>query len=259
MPAQTSVTEEVLLMLLWTAEQLSQPTFRNLTESYEGWKWRNRIPRQLQRMEERKLLAREKQGAEMVFRLTSLGRLRALGGRNPQEQWARPWDGLWRQVLFDLPIGRPAVRTRLWRWLRDNGFGYLQQSLWVHPHPVKELLGALEDFRDDVETFLLMEARCCAGYSDEAVVQGAWDFEEINRRHEAYQSAARLDAGSARQLLASADKFSGWLRSERIAWHYALSADPLLPRVLWPKGYRGEASWEARKRAFNLLAARLCP
>jgi phenylacetic acid degradation operon negative regulatory protein len=210
-------------------------------------------------MEERKLLAREKRGAELVFRLTDLGRLRALGGRNPPKQWARPWDGLWRQVLFDLPIGRQTVRARLWRWLRDNGFGYLQQSLWVHPHPVKELLEALEDFRDDVETFILMEARCCVGYSDEAIVEGAWDFEEINRRYEGYQSTVRLDATVVRQLVDSPNKFAGWLRSERIAWRHALAVDPLLPRSLWPKNYRGEAAWESRRRSFELLSGCLCP
>ena len=32
--------------------------------------------------------------------------MHALGGRDPQEQWARPWDGRWRLVLFDVPTGQ---------------------------------------------------------------------------------------------------------------------------------------------------------
>ncbi|MBM3858357.1 MAG: hypothetical protein FJ395_01755 [Verrucomicrobia bacterium] len=259
MPAKRSMVEDALLMLLWTADKLSRPTLSNLMESYEGWEWRNRIPRQLQRMEQRQLLAREKQGEQIVFQLTSLGRLEILGGKDAPAQWDRPWDGLWRQVLFDLPVVRRRTRLRLWRWLRDNGFGYLQQSLWIHPHPVGELISALDDFRDDVETFLLMEAHCCGGYSNQSVVLGAWDFEEINRRYEGYQRTARLDRAAARRILASPQQLDGWLRSERIAWQHALTLDPLLPRSLWPTGYRGERAWEVRKNSFALLAERLRP
>jgi phenylacetic acid degradation operon negative regulatory protein len=254
---KSSAMDELVLMLLWATDKLARPTLANLLASQESWEWRHRLPQQLRRMEQRKLLAREQRGIELVLRLTELGRLQALGGRDAPQQWARHWDGLWRQVLFDLPVNRGRIRVRLWRWLRENGFGYLQQSLWIHPHPVGELVSALDDFRDDVESFILMEARCCAGYANEAVVLGAWDFEEINRRHEAYRSTASLNARSVRDLLAAPAKLNGWLRSERVAWRYSLAADPLLPRVLWPKGYRGEQAWNTRMESLALLADHL--
>jgi hypothetical protein len=36
-----SKTEEFLNLLLWSAEQLMRPTFRNLTDSYEAWAYRH--------------------------------------------------------------------------------------------------------------------------------------------------------------------------------------------------------------------------
>jgi phenylacetic acid degradation operon negative regulatory protein len=215
------------------------------------------LRRQLRRMEDRQLLAREQRGADMVYQLTNLGRLQALGGKDPMARWERPWDGRWRQVLFDLPVGRSQVRMRLWRWLRDNGFGYLQQSVWVHPDPVAELLEALREFQDDVESFILMEAQCCAGYSNEAVVNGAWDFEEINKRHDSYIRVATLSDRERQRLCATPATLGHWLRSERVAWRHALALDPLLPRPLLPKGYRGRDAWDVRRRCHQSLASLL--
>src|SRR6266513_1066496 len=50
--------------------------------------------------------ARPNSPDDRLYRLTAQGRLHALGGRDPQEQWARPWDGRWRLVLFDVPTGQ---------------------------------------------------------------------------------------------------------------------------------------------------------
>ena len=249
-----SVLEEVLLMALWAGDKLSKPTLRNLTEPDGAWEQRSAVVKQVQRMEERKLLTRQRRGAEIVCQLTNLGRLEALGGRDVVERWKRRWDGRWRQVLFDLPVSHRRVRMRLWRWLRENGFGYLQHSVWIHPDPVKEVVAALEEFRDDVESFVLMEATCCAGYSNGAVVNGAWDFDEINKRYESYIAKAELSRGELERLQASPELLGRWLRGERIAWQYALSIDPLLPRVLWPGNYRGEQAWETRRHCFRTLA-----
>src|SRR2546426_11753931 len=97
-------TEEFLNLLLWTADLLARPTFRNLTDSYESWAYRNGLMRQVAVLEKRKLLERDPAlPDERIYRLSAEGRLHALGGRDPEERWARRWDGQWRLVLFDLP------------------------------------------------------------------------------------------------------------------------------------------------------------
>ncbi len=250
-----AVAEEVLLMLLWAGDKLTRPTLTNLTESYETWEWRNGLRRQLPRMEQRQLLAREQRGNDLVFQLTQLGRLEALGGKDVVTRWERSWDGRWRQVLFDLPVRQTPVRMRLWRWLRENGFGYLQQSVWIHPDPVGEVLAALREFQDDVESFVVMEARCCAGYENEAIVAGAWDLAEINKRYEGYLRTVSLSTREMARLRAEPAMLARWLRTERQAWRYALAVDPLLPRVLWPSNYQGQAAWEARCHCYRALAA----
>src|SRR5919109_144093 len=49
-------TEELLYFLLWACEMLARPTFRNLTESFESWAYRNGFDRQLAELERQKLL-----------------------------------------------------------------------------------------------------------------------------------------------------------------------------------------------------------
>ena len=246
--------EDWLGLLLWTTECALFPTWGNLTGSFEAWAHRNRWRQQWDRLEQRQLIARERRAGALVCRLTERGRQKALGGCNPETGWQQPWDGLWRQVLFDLPSGRKQIRVSLWRWLRDHHFGYLQHSVWVHPQPVPEVLEALGEYRRDVETFTIMEARCAPGYSDQAIVTGAWDFDEINQRHDAYVRHATVSEVELKRLAATPAALAGWLRGERLAWQHAAALDPFLPRVLWPRSYRGEVAWQLRRHTLPQLA-----
>src|SRR5688572_29838820 len=118
---------------------LTRPTFRNLTDSYEGWAYRNGLMRQLDRLEKEKFLERMGQGPDQrLYRQTQHGRVHALGGRDPEACWARKWDGFWRLVIFDIPAAHTNTRFALHRYLRSHGFGCLQKSVWVTPHPLKE-------------------------------------------------------------------------------------------------------------------------
>ncbi len=246
--------EDWLSVLLWGTEMMMFPTFRNLTQGYEAWAYqRQRFKQQFRRLEARKLLTSEKRAGEMVYRLTNLGRIRALGGRNPEERWRRAWDEHWRIIVFDLPVGQQRIRQRFLRWLRQNGFGYLQDSVWVNTDPIDELTEALKDFRDDVEALTVLEARCCAGYSNSALVTGAWPFREINHRYRAYLGLVADELPSIKRNPTSAILID-WLHRESVAWRHALALDPLLPRVLHPIDYLGERAWAARRKAFTQIA-----
>ena len=98
-----------------------------------------------------------------------------------ESRWRRDWDGRWRLVLFDLPVAHGTARDRLRRNLRRCGFGYLQNSVWISPDPLGEEMASLVSSRASVESLVLLEARPCAGETDEEIVAGAWDFDAINR------------------------------------------------------------------------------
>lgn len=104
------------------------------------------------------------------------GRLQVLEGRDPEQRWTRSWDGQWRMVLFDMPLGKDAQRRRLWSYLRKKGFGYLQNSVWITPDPLEEEREILASESINVESLILLDARPCAGETNEQIMAGAWDL-----------------------------------------------------------------------------------
>lgn len=241
-------TEELLYLLLWHVELLMRPTFRNLTDSFESWAYRNGFLRQLRELEARQLLERQPGVADAIYRLSDRGRLVALGGRDPVVQWGRRWDGRWRMVLFDLPEGKATARVKLRRFLRGNGFGYLQNSVWISPDPLSQIAQGLSAQAGDVESLLTLEARPAAGETDADIVNGAWNFATINGRYEAcLKVLAELPRNRVKEGLPSA-KLHRWAQNEKRLWLDAVSGDPLLPDNLLPNGYLGKRVWEERIR-----------
>jgi DNA-binding transcriptional regulator PaaX len=240
-------TEELLYLLLWSSEKLARPTFRNLTDSYEGWAYRNGLMRQIASLETRQFLERDPTSPDdRLYRLTRQGRLHALGGRDPQTRWAREWDGHWRLVLFDIPTSRNSHRVRLRRYLHDKVFGYLQNSVWITPDPLEEEREILSDGKINVESLILLEARPCAGESDAEIVAGAWDFEQINRGYARHLKILNERPSHALKSNATAKALQRWATTERKAWLDAVLNDPLLPKRILPPGYLGQQAWQRR-------------
>ena len=154
-----SKTEDLLWTLLWTCDVITRPAFRNLTDSFEEWAYRNGFLRQLQRLEKRQLLEQQTPvSGDRLHRLTEAGNTvkECLGGRDAAAQWKRRWDGRWRLVVFDVPEGRRGLRDKLRAQLRRRGFGYLQHSVWITPDPVSEDHALLASREVDVESLILL-------------------------------------------------------------------------------------------------------
>jgi phenylacetic acid degradation operon negative regulatory protein len=250
-------TEELLYMLLWTCDMLTRPTFRNLTDSFESWAYRNGFLQQLARLEQQTLIVSQGETrSDRAYRLTSEGRLQALGGRDPEERWGRRWDGKWRLVLFDFPQAEAKLRDRLRRHLRDRGFGYLQNSVWITPDSLGEERQLVADGSVAVESLIFLEARPAAGETDAEIVGGAWDFERINRLYNDYLSLLENPPAEALDV-AAAKAIQRWCRVERLAWLEAVSQDPLLPDRLLPAGYIGKRVWRTRTKVLGELAERM--
>lgn len=242
-----SETEELLYYLLWTAEALMHPTFRNLTESFEGWAYRNGHLHTLAWLEHKAYLERQAgPTVQRIYRLTQKGRLHVLGGRDPAQWWSRRWDGRWRLVVFDVPESQPGARLRLRRLLRAHWFGCLQKSLWITPCPVDELVKNLNPSGGDVKSLVTFEATSAGADSDNAITSGAWNFAEINRRYEKCLAGFREFPADKLNNEPSALRLQQWAQRERVHWLDAVAIDPLLPSALLPTHYLGKLVWQKR-------------
>lgn len=251
-------TEEFLNLLLWSADKLMRPTFRNLTDSYESWAYRNGLLRQVSTLEQQQLVERDRTAPDnRMYRLTWQGRLHTLGGRDPQLRWSREWDGRWRLVLFDVPTAQNSHRVRLRRYLQDKGFGYLQNSVWITPDSLEEERHILVGGRINVESLILLEARPCAGESDAEIVAGAWDFDRINRRYDSYLRILNERPCESLRIEGAAKSLLRWASAERKAWLEAVTKDPLLPEKLLPDGYLGKRAWRQRVEVLQAAGRQL--
>ena len=252
-------TEEFLNLFLWSAEQLMRPTFRNLTDSYEAWAYRNGLLRQIHRLERQQWIERRSSTtSDRLYRLTAQGRLLVLGGRDPEQCWQRHWDGQWRIVLFDVPLQKNGQRRRLWHYLREKGFGYLQNSVWVTPDPLEDERQILRGGKINVESLILLEGRPCAGESDKEIVAGAWDFDRINCRYAEHLKVLKQRPSGALRSETAAQALQRWASAEREAWLSAVSRDPFLPQRILPRNYLGQCAWERRKEVLQGAGKQLC-
>jgi len=238
--------------VFFVMDKLSRPTLQNLCAGYEEFHCRSPLGRALSRWETEGLVRRERVAREIVYRLTDAGRHRVEPFPDVEAHWDKPWDGVWRTFLFDLPSRDQQLRMRLWRWLREHRFGYLQDSVWIRPYPIHQLVQSLAWFKDNPEMFVVFESRRIAGGSNAAIVQGAWDFKFINDRYQQHLDTV-ADCQGALAKAKSPGALSDLVRRERCFYAEALHYDPLLPRSLWPTEYAGPNALRAR-RAFYAAA-----
>ena len=236
----------------------TRPAFRNLTDSFESWAYRNGLHRQLATLQNQKLVESEHlSDGQRLHRLTEAGRQLALGTQDPVGRWKRRWDGKWRMVLFDVPQYRSGDRIRLRRSLASRGFGYLQKSVWITPDPLLNERKVLNSAPVDVESLILLETRPCAGETDAQIVDGAWNFEAINANYDRHGQV--LDHLPQQRLLGEteAQHLQQWCREERLAWNAAIQLDPLLPERLLPANYRGMSAWTRRVQVLKMVGRRI--
>ena len=69
-----------------------------------------------------------------------------------EEVWAltiptpKRWDGKWRMVLFDIPAKKGRQRNALRARLKELGLVLYQNSVWVYPYPLADVVRAIAKF-----------------------------------------------------------------------------------------------------------------
>jgi phenylacetic acid degradation operon negative regulatory protein len=142
----------------------------------------------LTRLVRRELLARERSGRLVHYRMTDRcrrllaegdGRIFTLGEPRGASDG---WTVLWHQI----PEDRRLERSRLARRLRFLGFGSVQDSVWVSPHDHSTEVGALlaELGVSGFAVVFVASARALEGLP--ALVARAWDLSGLADRYAAF-------------------------------------------------------------------------
>jgi DNA-binding transcriptional regulator PaaX len=243
---------EVLDLFLWTMDKLTKPTLHNLLAGYDEYAHRAENRQLFYGLERQRLLQRTGHGAQATYRVTASGIQRAQV-HDPLGAWNRTWDGAWRVVTFDLPEVRRKDRQNLWRALRARKLGLLQRSVWIWPHPLQPILETIIEAEGVPECFCGFTTRDLFLCTHAEIVASAWDWEAIERGHQTYLGHPILNGPGLAKAHTLA-QLSGVARNERRSYAYAFAVDPLLPRSLWPTGYRGAEVHRQHEQFRKLLA-----
>ena len=229
--------EIALECFLWGLDMLTRRDLGLIFTGYRDVQSEQHIEQLIDRLRQQKMIEQSGRGPSAEIKITDAGRHR-VRVRRPADHWDRPWDGHWRVFLFDLPARQQKDRVVLWRALREARFGLLQRSVWIWPFEVEPELRQVLQTRGspgaacgfEVSRLFLCEAT--------EVVASSWNFVAIGRAHETYLKHLVANVTS----LNRADNLSELARVARVerdAYQDAFAIDPLLPRPLWPKSYKG--------------------
>jgi DNA-binding transcriptional regulator PaaX len=236
-------TLKLLNLLLYGFDFMSRPSLGHL--NFEGWVHRYGFQTELRRLEKQEYVERIG-GASSVYRLTKLGRLRALGGLDPSACWDQVWDKNWRIIFFDVSREMNPLRDRLRLKLRKERWGQLQYSVWIHPRPFSsELKQFCKDL--DLKAVSVFEGKNLFGLEDSKTVETSWNFEKLIKQYQRYEDVLDSYKWEKESPFGSID-FQDWIRLERSCWKVLLKQDPFLPQCLLPKNYQGKRIWEKRSQ-----------
>jgi phenylacetic acid degradation operon negative regulatory protein len=175
---------------------------------------------------------------------------------HPETYWRKPWDGLWRVLVYDVPEAERSFRNGLRRFLCRLRMGCLQQSVWISPWDIRPDYADLQTTLDLDTISVLFEARTVLGRSSSDLVREAWDFEYLSSVHRAYIANCDEHLKQLRSAADSHERVEAIARQEMMDFLHAMASDPLLPRKLLPATYSGFEAYERHTQVMQ--AVRRC-
>lgn len=217
--------------------------------AYEGARWRLC----------RAGLATYRRGAgkEPVLRLTAKGERTADDMFHPERWWRQRWPGIWYLMVYDIPETQRGYRNVLRQFLHRLRIGRLQGSVWITPRDIRPEYDDLVKAAGIGSYAYLFEVRTVLGLPAEQVVRSAWPTDLLEQCQQWYCENAQRNWDALR--LKKLPQKSLWVcaRETNRAFRAVMALDPLLPKALWPDGYRGAEVIAWQRRLMGELARQL--
>ena len=157
---------------------------------------------------------------EPKFRLTSVGRKKLVRDFPLITLQNKRWDEKWRILIFDIPEKIRWKRDIFREKLKSLGFGMVQQSVWISPHPFEDDIREFLDAQNlELYTYLFISEADFVGDIEE-FVENVWKIEELNEKY--WQLTKDFSGNSKKRSDFSEVYFNLLLK------------DPFLPRELLP-------------------------
>jgi phenylacetic acid degradation operon negative regulatory protein len=194
----------------------------------------------VRRLSQRGLLVQRQGVHTPILKLSDFAQSTLPAYFDPEKWWRRSWNGLWYVLVYDVPEENRIYRNTLRRFLQRLRMGGLQNSVWLSCMDIRPdfddlcTAAALSDFA------YLFEARTVLGLPTDHIVEKAWRMSRLLEIQQQYCTLMTENLTCLKQQAWSMNELLALVSVVMDAYHGVFSSDPLLPAVLWPKGYQGQ-------------------
>jgi len=186
-------------------------------------------------------LEKKIKNGEVVYRVTSWGKLKIIYDIPLARFTGKKWDGIWRLVSFDIPEKKAKLRAWLRDKLRELGFGMLQESLWIIPHDLGEAFEEFLEHENLKEYTIVWEGKRMLGEDEKELARRVWKLDELHGRYLDFISKWEEISENKKEVK---DKSQEWEED----YFSLLASDPGLPKELLPDDWLFERSRQLYKK-----------
>jgi len=98
-------------------------------------------------------------------------------------KFQKKWDKSWKLVIYDIPERERKERIALKNFLKELGFGMVQQSCWVSPYDFRSQIYDYCLQRKILDYLCIYKGEFFAGKDVERLVKEAWPLESIKQEY----------------------------------------------------------------------------
>lgn len=102
------------------------------------------------------------------------------------EKYKSKWDGLWRLVIYDIPEKQRYKRDALRRYLKELGFGKIQESCWVSPYDFSSQIHNFCATQKSLSHICIYEGNLFAGKDIDNLVEEVWRLKQLNEEYKKF-------------------------------------------------------------------------
>lgn len=109
----------------------------------------------------RLIILKEKSDGTFLVELTEKGKRKTkeIQFENLAISKQKKWDGIWRIVIFDIPVKKRIEREAFRRKMKELDFFQLQKSVWVIPYPCEQEIEFLVELFGLYSCVTILEAQ----------------------------------------------------------------------------------------------------
>jgi phenylacetic acid degradation operon negative regulatory protein len=166
------------------------------------------------------------------------------------------WDKVWHLIIYDIPEKFRYKRDALRSFLKELGFGKVQESCWVSPYNFSSLLYQFCKFHKILKYICIYEGKFFTGKNIDVLVEEIWHLNDLNKE---YQELINLCKEEIETIeTASIEIARCYRRYHRVYSIYKslIKEDPFLPREFL-KGFLREKAEGVFKKLTSLVSKEL--